>query len=629
MTVGGDVRSVYRRAAGDSHGQLEVRVELVEGEFQAGDRLGMCTGVRMRPTASSAVEVAEAMATRLLLRPDPGTIEGSRVWTISALRPETPLQHANDGPVSAWIERAGSTIELRVAPAELDAPEPAHQAGSAAPRKAGEPRSALLPRVAALESHGLPRPGVGVTCTHDPEDRWRTVAALAARLGVDVTAGPEVLYLEATVDDDLADGAYELAIDRRTANLRGASPTALTHGMITLAQLVAAGVPERAHIADRPRYRHRGLSLDLARRWIEPSVVERLIDVLAWRKLSHLQLHLTDDEAWRVPIDAYPALADVGGVRGHGLPIGPLCGSGPAPYGRAYTRAEIGRWVERARSLAVELVPEIDIPGHCYAAIVAVPELRDDDDRSGAQSIQGFHDNVLIPGPATTRFLHEAFGSLADLFPHSPVLHVGGDEVPPAAWTRSPRAAEYGRVHGIEPGPAMAAALIGDAAAAIDAAGRGWAGWQEVAAFDHTIAPSYVVAWKSTAAIATMLARGHHVVASPADAFYLDMAVDDGWSTPGASWSGSTSLAATCSLELPTGGETNTRLLGGQAAMWGEHVSSLGILDELLFPRLDAIAEITWAGDAARGADDIGRRSLRHPTLLRQTPSPPAAATES
>ncbi len=615
----GVLRSTYRRGPTNESGRFEVCVELADDRFEPGDLLGMCVGTALRPTSNTPAKEVESLATRLVLRPDPPElIHGAHRWTIPDLRPLWPAVHANDGPASAWIERAdGTTIELDVVLAELDPPEPG-QVRPAALASVGIQAPNLLPRPAKMTSDGPPRPGLAVHIATDPTDRWSAVAALAGRLGIDLAAGETSLQLDATTDSNLDNGAYDLKIDGSVARLRGASPAAVTHGMITLAQLVAAGVPGWVHIIDSPRYGHRGLSVDLARRWFEPGVVERLIDLAAWRKLSRLQLHLTDDEAWRVPVEAYPSLAEVGGVRGHGLAIGPLCGSGAAPYGRAYTPAEIGRWVRRAGGLALELVPEIDIPAHCHAALVALPELRDPDDAGRVLSVQGFSGNFLIPGPVTTRFLHEAFGSVADLFPNSPVLHLGGDEVPPGAWTQSPRAAEYGRQHDIEPGPAMAGALIAEAAAAIDAAGRKWAGWQEVAQFDHAIEPEYVVAWTAQSAIGQMLDRGHPVVASPADAYYLDMAVDDRWSTPGQSWAGSTPMAGTCDLDLSSDPEASGRLLGGQAAVWGEHISSLEVLDELLFPRLDAVAEATWTGDTSGQEDDVSRRASAHPTVLRQ-----------
>lgn len=616
----GILRSLYRPPVGKARGRFDVHVELLDATFEPGDRLGMCTGTPMGSTEASSALIHEQTSTRIVLLPEsPAAIEGEQDWTITELEPAYPAIHANQGPLSAWIERAdGTTFDLDVLPAELDQAPPAPADLKRTAERVSGGVFGLVPRPAEMTSDGLLRHGLGVTAPTDPDDRWPAVEALASRLGVDVTGARRRLVLDPVIDSALPPRSYDLAIDSEVAHLRGASPEALTHGMVTLAQLVAAGVPERVHIVDAPQYSHRGLSIDLARRWFEPDVVERLIDLAAWRKLSHLQLHLTDDEAWRVPVDAYPALGEVGGVRGHGLAIGPLCGSGSEPYGRAYTRSEIRRWVERARDLGIELVPEIDIPGHCHAAIIAVPDLKDPEDRSHAASVQGFRDNVLVPGPETTRFLHEVFGTLSDLFPASSVLHVGGDEVPANAWVRSPRAAAYGRQHGIEPGPALAGALIGDAVAAIHAAGRGWAGWQEVARFDHVIEPSYVVAWTSASAVAEVLARGMRVVASPSNAYYLDMAVDDGWSTPGASWAGSTPMAVTCDLDLSSLDTTGGRLIGGQAAMWCEYVSSLEVLDELLFPRLDAVAEATWTGDTTGRADDISGRSTRLPTVLRQ-----------
>ncbi len=616
MTKRGVLRSTYRREGGGA-GRFDVTVQLFDTQLDRADLLGMCTGTAIRPTTESSATVHEAVSTRLRLRPDPPElIDGLERWSIPGLQPQHPASHANDGPVAAWIERAdGSTIELDVEPAELWGAPPI---STRTPPQATDATPGLLPQPATVHSDGSLRLGIGVRVVSDPADRWPAVAALALRLGVDLAGRSGVLELDAALDAGLPHGAYDLEIDGSEARLRAATPTAITHGMVTLAQLIASGVPERVHVVDGPQHARRGVSVDLARRWFEPSLIERIIDLAAWRKLTHVQLHLTDDEAWRVPVEAYPALTEIGGLRGHGLVIGPLCGSGAAPYGRAYTPAEIDRWVARAEGLAVELVPEIDIPGHCHAALAAVPELRDPDDRSRPVSVQGFTDNVLVPGRATTRFLHEVFGSLADLFPHSSVLHVGGDEVPPTAWTQSPRATAFGRDYGIEPGIALAGALIGDAADAIDAAGRGWAGWQEVAFFDHPIAPAYVVAWTSTSAIGAVLACGHPVVASPSDAYYLDMAVDDDWATPGASWAGSTPLSTTCDFELANVAGPAEGLIGGQAAIWGEHVASLEILDALLFPRLDAVAEATWSGSTRGRADDIERRSSFHPTVLRQ-----------
>jgi hexosaminidase len=314
--------------------------------------------------------------------------------------------------------------------------------------------------------------------------------------------------------------------------------------------------------------------------------------------LNRLHLHLTDDEGWRVPISAYPALTDVGAWRGHGLGVPPLLGSGTDPYGGAYSSAEIGRWVRKAAELGIELVPEIDLPGHCFAALAAVPELRDPDDASGAVSVQHFVDNVLVPGlPSTRPFLEAVFGELAGLFP-GPWIHLGGDEVPAGAWARSPAAIRYAADRALEGTDAVAAAFMADVIELVKSTtGRRVGVWQE-AAESGALQPEdgYVVGWKSSADCRRLAAAGHQVVAAPAEVFYLDMAADTEWSSPGASWAGSTSVADIEAYDVTEGWTTSERanLLGIQACLWTEHVHDHATLRDLLIPRLDAIATSAW-----------------------------------
>jgi hexosaminidase len=351
-----------------------------------------------------------------------------------------------------------------------------------------------------------------------------------------------------------------------------------------------------------PVHGWRGLHVDLARQFIPAVDVGWLIDRAAWSRLNRVHLHLTDDEGWRFPVGGYPALAEVGAWRGHGLAIPPLLGSGPEPYGGAYTAGDIHGWVARARALGIEIVPEVDLPGHCYAALAAVPELRDPADTSGAASVQHFVDNVLVPGlPSTGPFLTAVFGALADLFP-GPWLHLGGDEVPPGAWAGSPAAAAFARERGVDGTDAIAAAFMGDVIRLVrTATGRHVGVWQE-AAESGALQPEdgYVVAWRSSTDSRRLAAAGFDVVAAPADVYYLDMAEDGEWESPGASWAGSTSVAEIEAYD-PTAGWTATErahLLGVQACLWTEHVHDRATLIELLLPRLDAIAASAWTSDA-------------------------------
>ena len=369
------------------------------------------------------------------------------------------------------------------------------------------------------------------------------------------------------------------------------------------------------HIADEPRVRFRAVHLDLARRWYEPDVVEQLINVAAWRRLNHVHLHLTDDEAWRFHVGAYPTLATVGATRGHGLPLPPMCGSGPAAYGRAYTDDETARWVERADRLGITLVPEVDVPAHCHAALVAVPELRDPDDASTAVSVQGYPNNVLVPGLATTMpFLEAVFTTLARLFPNSPVLHIGGDEVPTGAWAGSPAAQAYASERGLSTTGEIEAAFHRDVIGMIGSAtGRTVAMWEE-AALGGVEPSAYAVAWASPEAGRRLRDAGHRVVMAPGQAYYLDMAPGRAWELPGGSWAGNVTLADACDYDPFAGWDGDaTGPHGIQACIWGEHIADLEVLDQLVFPRLDAVAERAWTGRVVDGPAGLAIRAAGLP----------------
>jgi hexosaminidase len=418
---------------------------------------------------------------------------------------------------------------------------------------------------------------------------------------------------------------YELDISDDRVVVSAATPAGFRHGFVTLAQLLLDGLPSRTTVRDAPRYSWRGLHIDLARQWFEPSVIDGLIDRAAWLKLSRLHLHLTDDEGWRVPVDGYPDLGRVGGTRGHGLPLPPKLGGGPEPTGRCYTADEITGWNARAAALGVTLVPEVDLPAHVHAALTAVPDLRDPDDTSGAVSVQFFSDNVLVPGhEPTADFVAAVVASVCRLFPDSPWIHIGGDEVPDGAWSASPIVERFRADLGLtdDDGPeaqrrAVEAAFHRDLVGMVARHGRAIGAWQE-AAESGGVRPGdgYVVGWRTIEANRTLARAGHDVVVSPGQAYYLDMAVDDRWETPGAAWAGSTSVADIVAFDPADGWTPQERehLLGIQACLWTEFVHDTGAIDDRLTVRLDAIAEHAWTGSVIGGDASLTARATRLPS---------------
>jgi hexosaminidase len=541
-------------------------------------RLALTSVVQLTPDPGAPTRLVTRTSGYHELAPPAGfELPPGEVWDIGALACGHRPDHANDGPASVFVILAdGST-------------RPVHAGATAIVDPVRIGRSAPPPL----------RLGEGgdVAAT-----AWATAAACERRLFPDDAAvlgetGPPI---QAAVDQTWPTEAFVIVRRAEGFEVTAGSDEALRTAFLALVRHQRDG-DDVDEVRQVPVHEWRGLHIDLARQFLPSVDVEWLIDVAAWQRLNRLHVHLTDDEAWRVPIAAYPALTEVGAWRGHGLPIPALLGAGPDPSGGAYTAGDIRRWVQRAAELGIELVPEIDLPGHCFAALAAVPELRDQGDTTGAVSVQHFVDNVLVPGlPSTAPFLEAVFGELADLFP-GPWLHLGGDEVPAGAWSGSPAAEQYARDRGVAGTDAIAAAFMTDVIGLVKTAtGRQVGVWQE-AAECGALHPDdgYVVGWKSSADCRRLAAAGYQVVAAPAEVYYLDMANGGEWRSPGASWAGSISLADIESYDVTADWTAAERahLLGIQACLWTEHVRDRATLVELLHPRLDAIAASAWTSE--------------------------------
>ncbi|MEM9514563.1 MAG: family 20 glycosylhydrolase [Actinomycetota bacterium] len=586
------LRSTYH---GRRRFSLELRItDSADTPFSAlvppGSRLALTCTCILTPTAESGARVVDREAGYLVLAAESDEPFDDR-WTIDPLHAVIPARHANDGPESAYIIRPdGQTTEVSVEPTALDA---------AAERRASPP-PARPPQARSVSTTA--RPIVIADIAGEFESTVGAVTALLGRtgrsgrllLGESTNArGPRLGVIR---DDRIATAGYAVEADGDTLRLRIADVDGMRHGLLDLVRAAERGA-ELTESTTAPRFAFRGVHIDLARQWYEPDVVLRLLDIAAWRRLNRVHLHLTDDEAWRLPVDEYPQLAEVGGRRGHGLPIPPLNGSSAAPYGRGYTTIEIASWVQRADELGIELVPEIDVPGHCHAALQAMPGLRDPHDRSHAPSVQGFVDNVLVPGrPATHRFLEATFGAVANAFPTSPVLHLGGDEVAAEAWRHSPSAHHYAAARGLHGAAAIARAIHDDVVNLIRSIGRAPAMWEEAAVAGVDTTGGYAVGWTSSASTAALAAAGHDVVVAAGEAYYLDMATAREWRQPGACWAGVTSIDDSWRFDPLAGVEPDhhARVIGTQACIWSEHITDLDVLDELVFPRLDLIAERGW-----------------------------------
>jgi hexosaminidase len=525
---------------------------------------------RFELTLTSVVQLDPVPPARLVSRisgchvvaPPPGTVLGTgEVWELTATCGHRP-GHANDGPASAHVSLAdGRSIAVAT----------------------GRTRRVTVGAAAPVTYRPAPTSDVAASASAD-------VAARDERLH---PYRPPVLRttgeheVAASLDPALPPDAFRVDVG---PTITAGSPPAVEQALTRLVRAARTGgeVPVGLHAA---AHGWRGLHVDLARQFLLASDVEWLVDVAVWHGLNRLHVHLTDDEAWRIPVPGFPALTDVGAWRGRGLAIPPLLGSGADPYGGAYAPADIAGWHVRAAGTGLVIVPEIDLPGHSFAAVAALPDLADPDDASTSVSVQHFRRNVLNPGvPATWSLLEAAFAELAAQFP-SPWLHVGGDEVPTGAWDGSPLAQAWGASRGD-----IGLAFLGEIIALVRrTTGRRVGVWEEgAAALDPD--DGYVVGWRSAGACRRLAAAGLAVVAAPAEVCYLDMAASAEWDEPGTSWAGSTSLADVEAFDPAAGWSAAERanLLGVQACLWTEHVQDRPTMEQLLFPRLTAFAERAW-----------------------------------
>ena len=388
--------------------------------------------------------------------------------------------------------------------------------------------------------------------------------------------------------------AYELDIDRRRGiRVTGNTAAGVFYGIQTVRALLPAaparelGVPA-LRIVDAPRFPYRGLMLDVARNFHSKARVLRVLDLMARYKLNALHFHLTDDEGWRLEIPELPELTAVGARRGHTSDghemLPPAFGSGPsaeAGYGSGfYSTADYLEILRRAQALHIEVIPEIEMPGHARAAIRAMEaryrartaagdaagavryRLAEPDDRSTYRSAQHYTDNVLNPGlESMYAFIQIVIDHLARVHRDAGVplrrLHVGGDEVPDGAWERLP-AAEAARVAaGAEHVRDLWFPFYGRVERMLAAHQIALAGWEEVGLRlvtadgrsryepnpDFANRDWRVYVWNNIARGAEDLAyrlanRGYQVVLTPVSHLYFDLAVNPNPEERGLHWGG-------------------------------------------------------------------------------------------
>ncbi|WP_299019020.1 beta-N-acetylhexosaminidase [uncultured Photobacterium sp.] len=422
--------------------------------------------------------------------------------------------------------------------------------------------------------------------------------------------------------EDLTEGAYHLLIEPDHIWLQAGSSSGFVHATASLLQLIPTSPSHQVHAAytlpmveiqDQPHYSYRGMMLDCARHFHPVKRIKFLLDQLARYKFNTFHWHLTDDEGWRIEIDAFPELTNIGAWRGPNEAIKPQFTTISQRYGGYYSKQEVRELIDYANVRGITIIPEIDIPGHCRAAIKSLPDLLiDPDDHSKYLSIQGYPDNILSPAlPGTYHFISKVLEEICELFP-APYIHIGGDEVPQGVWSDSKACQAMMTQHSYQDHRELQGHILRFAEEFLQAKGRRMMGWEEATLGNKLSKNALIFSWLSEEAGITCAKAGHDVIMQPAQYTYLDLAQGYSADEPGVDWAGKLPLDTVYSYQpfsaLEHNDPAHQHILGIQTALWCELINSQSRFEFMLYPRLLAIAELCWSQPKKRNWKDFKAR---------------------
>lgn len=427
------------------------------------------------------------------------------------------------------------------------------------------------------------------------------------------------LTLKAKPEANLGKEGYTLKSTASAVVIEANTPNGLFYGVQTLLQLLPPQIESSkiqsttwripaVDIMDYPRFAWRGLMLDVSRHFFTKEEVKAYIDQMARFKFNRFHWHLTDDQGWRIEIKGLPELTKVGAWRVPRTGLfntmrPPQPGEKPT-YGGFYTQEDIKEVIQYAKSRYIEILPEVDIPGHSMAAIASYPQLSVTNDTTirvnpgssfatwGNGTFVMHEDNSLDPTDENTyQFLTKVFTEISTLFPFE-YIHVGGDECYKGFWERDPGVQAFMKKNKIENGVALQAYFMKRVAKIVEDRKKKMIGWDEI--LEGGIAPNAaVMAWRGVKGGVEASHLKHPVVMSPATDWYLDMMQGD-VSTEIPVY-GTSRLDNVYKFNLLPAGIDSAYVLGGQANLWTEQIATTAQVQYMTYPRALAVSETLWS----------------------------------
>ncbi|WP_194852086.1 beta-N-acetylhexosaminidase [Nonlabens antarcticus] len=372
-------------------------------------------------------------------------------------------------------------------------------------------------------------------------------------------------------------------------------------------------------IKDEPRFSYRGMHLDVSRHMFDVDFIKKYIDAMAMLKMNNFHWHLTDDQGWRIEIKKYPKLQEIAAYRDSTL-IGHYNDQPQQydtnKYGGFYTQEEVLEVIAFAKARHVNIIPEIELPGHAQAAIAAYPQLGCTDKPVQVAGTWGVFDNIFCPSEYTFNFLENVLDEVIALFPGK-YIHIGGDEAPKTQWKTSLVAQQVMKDNGLKNEEELQSYFIHRIERYINSKGKQIIGWDEI--LEGGLAPNAtVMSWRGTDGAVAAAQSGHDVIMTPTSNAYFDYYQSENADEP-------TAIGGFLPLEKvysfnPIPKELSkaeaTHILGPQGNLWTEYVTSEKQVEYQVFPRMIAMSEVAWSPQETRNYEDfIGRLEGFHNRL--------------
>ena len=424
--------------------------------------------------------------------------------------------------------------------------------------------------------------------------------------------------------DSLKVDGYHLTITPQQIVI-SAKGAGLFYGIQTLIQLMPADRSATVRlpcvdITDYPRFAYRGLMLDVCRHFFSVEFVKKYIDLMATYKLNNFHWHLTDDQGWRIEIKKYPKLTTIASQRAQTL-IGNYHDRTPqqfdnTPVGGFYTQDQIRDVVKYAATRYINIVPEIEMPGHSEAALAAYPEFSCDPSlRYKVSETWGVFNDVYSPSDETFNFLQDVLTEVMDLFP-SHYIHIGGDEVPKDVWKKSAFAQKLIKKLGLKNEEQLQSYFIQRIEKFVNSKGRSIIGWDEI--LEGGLSPNAtVMSWRGEAGGIAAAQQNHNVIMTPSNGgLYLDQ-LQGKLNLEPLSIGGYDPLSRVYSYNpIPSvlNPDQQKFILGVQANLWTEYIATENKVQYMILPRMLALSEVAWSPLANKNYLDFA--NVRLPSHL-------------